>query len=64
MPWRNPPPPLRWRFLDNATAHAVESSPKRPGEEGLLRSWQRVGAERHDMYMYSLLPEDLPAARP
>jgi hypothetical protein len=42
----------------------VDSSPKRPGEEGLLRSWQRVGAERHDMYMYSLLPEDLPAARP
>lgn len=31
--------------------------------EGLLRSWQQVGAERRDMYMYSLLPEDL-AARP
>lgn len=31
--------------------------------EGLLRSWQRVGDERRDMYMYSLLPEDL-AARP
>jgi [ribosomal protein S5]-alanine N-acetyltransferase len=28
--------------------------------EGLLRSWQRVGAERRDMYMYSLLPEDIP----
>jgi [ribosomal protein S5]-alanine N-acetyltransferase len=27
--------------------------------EGLLRSWQQVGAERRDMYMYSLLPEDL-----
>lgn len=27
--------------------------------EGLLRSWQRVGQERRDMYMYSLLPHDL-----
>jgi len=27
--------------------------------EGLLRSWQQVGGERRDMYMYSLLPEDL-----
>jgi RimJ/RimL family protein N-acetyltransferase len=27
--------------------------------EGLLRSWQRVGAERRDMYMYSLLRADL-----
>jgi ribosomal-protein-alanine N-acetyltransferase len=27
--------------------------------EGLLRSWQWVGAERRDMYMYSLLREDL-----
>lgn len=26
--------------------------------EGLLRSWQQVGNERRDMYMYSLLPED------
>lgn len=32
--------------------------------EGLLRSWQRVGGERRDMYMYSLLPEDLAAGRP
>jgi RimJ/RimL family protein N-acetyltransferase len=24
--------------------------------EGLLRSWQRVGAERRDMFLYSLLP--------
>lgn len=24
--------------------------------EGLLRSWQRVGDERKDMYMYSRLP--------
>jgi ribosomal-protein-alanine N-acetyltransferase len=32
--------------------------------EGLLRSWQRVGDERRDMYMYSLLPQDLPAGRP
>lgn len=29
--------------------------------EGLLRSWQQVGAERRDMYMYSLLPGDLRA---
>jgi [ribosomal protein S5]-alanine N-acetyltransferase len=27
--------------------------------EGLLRSWQQVGAQRRDMYMYSLLPRDL-----
>lgn len=26
--------------------------------EGLLRSWQEVGAERRDMLMYSLLPGD------
>ncbi len=32
--------------------------------EGLLRSWQQVGNERRDMYMYSLLPEDLNAGRP
>ena len=29
---------------------------------GLLRSWQQVGNERRDMYMYSLLPEDLTAS--
>lgn len=28
--------------------------------EGLLRSWQEVGGERRDMYMYSLLPADVP----
>ena len=28
--------------------------------EGLLRSWQTVGQERRDMYMYSLLPRDRP----
>jgi RimJ/RimL family protein N-acetyltransferase len=27
--------------------------------EGLLRSWQEVGAERRDMYMYSMLAGDL-----
>jgi [ribosomal protein S5]-alanine N-acetyltransferase len=27
--------------------------------EGLLRSWREVGAERRDMYMYSLVPADL-----
>jgi [ribosomal protein S5]-alanine N-acetyltransferase len=31
--------------------------------EGLLRSWQQVGSERRDLYMYSLLPEDLAASR-
>ncbi|HXL16435.1 MAG TPA: GNAT family protein, partial [Streptosporangiaceae bacterium] len=30
--------------------------------EGLLRSWQQVGTERRDMYMYSLLPDDLTAS--
>lgn len=29
--------------------------------EGLLRSWQQVGPQRRDMYMYSLLPRDLTA---
>ncbi len=29
--------------------------------EGLMRSWEAVGGERRDMYMYSLLPSDLPA---
>lgn len=28
--------------------------------EGLLRSWQQVGHQRRDMYMYSLLLQDLP----
>jgi [ribosomal protein S5]-alanine N-acetyltransferase len=28
-------------------------------QEGLLRSWQQVGEQRRDMYMYSLLPGDL-----
>jgi len=27
--------------------------------EGLLRSWQRVGDERRDMYVYSLIPSDI-----
>ncbi len=27
--------------------------------EGLLRRWQEVGDERRDMFMYSLLPDDL-----
>jgi RimJ/RimL family protein N-acetyltransferase len=27
--------------------------------EGLLRSWQELGGERKDLYMYSLLPDDL-----
>lgn len=30
--------------------------------EGLLRSWQQVGNERRDMYMYSLVPDDRAAA--
>ena len=29
--------------------------------EGLLRSWQRVGEDRRDMYAYSRLPSDLPS---
>lgn len=29
--------------------------------EGLMRSWRQVGAERRDMYLYSLLPTDLAA---
>jgi ribosomal-protein-alanine N-acetyltransferase len=29
--------------------------------EGLLRSWQQVGQQRRDMYMYSLLRQDLAA---
>ncbi|WP_285702721.1 GNAT family protein [Microtetraspora sp. NBRC 16547] len=29
--------------------------------EGLLRSWQEVGAERRDMYMYAMLLGELPA---
>ena len=28
--------------------------------EGLLRSWQPVGDQRRDMYMYSMLPADCP----
>lgn len=28
--------------------------------EGLLRSWEVVGAERRDMYVYSLISSDLP----
>jgi len=31
--------------------------------EGLLRRWQHVGQERRDMYMYSLLPQDLPPGK-
>jgi ribosomal-protein-alanine N-acetyltransferase len=31
--------------------------------EGLLRRWQYVGPERRDMYMYSLLPQDLPPGK-
>jgi RimJ/RimL family protein N-acetyltransferase len=27
--------------------------------EGLLRSWEPVGGERKDMFMYSLLPDDI-----
>jgi [ribosomal protein S5]-alanine N-acetyltransferase len=27
--------------------------------EGLMRSWRQVGAERRDLYLYSLLPADL-----
>jgi ribosomal-protein-alanine N-acetyltransferase len=40
-----------WRAAERAGYH----------REGLLRSWQEVGAERRDMYMYSLVPGDLTA---
>ena len=40
-----------WRAAERAGYH----------REGLLRRWQYVGTERRDMYMYSLLPQDLPA---
>lgn len=30
--------------------------------EGLMRSWRQIGPERRDMYLYSLLPADLPAS--
>ena len=39
-----------WRAAERAGYH----------REGLLRRWQYVGTERRDMYMYSLLPQDLP----
>ena len=39
-----------WRAAERAGYH----------REGLLRRWQYVGPERRDMYMYSLVPEDLP----
>jgi [ribosomal protein S5]-alanine N-acetyltransferase len=32
--------------------------------EGLMRSWRQVGAERRDLYLYSLLPTDLTTPRP
>ncbi len=31
--------------------------------EGLLRSWEQVGDQRRDMYMYSRLPTDAPRAQ-
>ena len=64
----------RWAFTDlrNPTARALRRAvergvdPDRGGgrfsREGLLRSWQPVGGQRRDMFMYSLLPSD-PAAR-
>jgi [ribosomal protein S5]-alanine N-acetyltransferase len=41
-----------WRAAENAGFR----------REGLMRSWQQVGPERVDMYMYSLLPHDLPTS--
>jgi len=32
--------------------------------EGLMRSFQRIGTERRDLYLYSLLPADLDPAAP
>jgi [ribosomal protein S5]-alanine N-acetyltransferase len=31
--------------------------------EGLMRSWRQVGTERRDLYLYSVLPADLPTHR-
>jgi ribosomal-protein-alanine N-acetyltransferase len=42
-----------WRAAERAGYH----------REGLLRRWQYVGQERRDMYMYSLLPQDLPPGK-
>lgn len=44
-PWNEP----SWRTAERAGFR----------REGLLRSWQQVGEERRDMYMYGLLPADL-----
>ena len=62
---------VRWALLDLGVARlelAVEphnTASTRTAEragfvlEGLLRSWQVVGAERRDVYLYSLLRSDL-----
>ncbi|GAA2947648.1 GNAT family protein [Streptomyces flavovirens] len=43
---------------NTASLRTAESAGFRP--EGLLRAWQRVGDERRDMLMYSLLNDDRP----
>lgn len=44
-----------WNEASIRTAEHVGFS-----REGLLRSWEEVGGVRKDMYMYSMLPADLP----
>ncbi|MFF1460832.1 GNAT family N-acetyltransferase [Streptomyces sp. NPDC058330] len=43
---------------NTASLRTAESPGFRP--EGPLRAWQRVGDERRDMLMYSLLNDDRP----
>jgi ribosomal-protein-alanine N-acetyltransferase len=48
-----------WNEASIRTAEGVGFS-----REGLLRSWQQVGDQRRDMFMYSLLPSDpVPSTR-
>ncbi|MFE9096501.1 GNAT family N-acetyltransferase [Streptomyces sp. NPDC007264] len=44
-----------WNATSQRTAERVGFQ-----REGLLRSWQQVGEERRDMFMYSVLGVDLP----
>jgi ribosomal-protein-alanine N-acetyltransferase len=42
---------------NNASIRAAERAGFR--REGLLRSWQSIDGSRRDLYMYSMLPDDL-----
>lgn len=44
-----------WNAASQRTAERVGFQ-----REGLLRSWQQIGEERRDMYVYSMLSTDLP----